>query len=186
MWQPHIFIQYIPGSVNHIDNRSKGIGNEITKCIAWHHFMLVALQENEQIFLFTLAHMGGGYIVQYTLFVCVFVCVCVLPQNGCKIQLSQNLNKLHLTNLVTWDKQWFSTRQARQRRLKWQVKLKTKRLTVQISHERLLNQANTWNLKWGRTYVGIFPEMLVCGDITVTTSCTKPYPSPCCRSDWYL
>ena len=74
---------------------------------------------------------------------CVFVCV--LPQNGCKIQLSQNLNKLHLTNLVILDKQWFSTRQAssyRQTWLKWRVKLKTKKLTVQILHERLLNQAN--------------------------------------------
>ena len=28
------------------------------------------------------------------------LCVCVLPQNCCKIQLSQNLNKLQVTNLV--------------------------------------------------------------------------------------
>ena len=28
------------------------------------------------------------------------LCVCVLPQNCCKLQLSQNLNKLQVTNLV--------------------------------------------------------------------------------------
>ena len=77
--------------------------------------------------------MGRGYS---TLF------VCVLPQNGCKIQLSQNLNKLHLTNLVILDKQWFSTRQASSHRQTRRVKLKTKKLTVQILHKRLLNQAN--------------------------------------------
>ena len=45
--------------------------------------------------------------------------VCVLPQNDCKIQLSQNLNKLHLTNLVILDKQWFSIRQASSCRQTW-------------------------------------------------------------------
>ena len=35
--------------------------------------------------------------------------------------------------------------------------------------------------------MGIFPEMLVCGDITVTTLCTKAYQSsPCCRCDRYI
>ena len=52
----------------------------------------------------TLAHVGRGYS---TLFVCV--CYHKIPVQA---QLSQNLNKLHLTNLVTLNKQWFSTRQA--------------------------------------------------------------------------
>ena len=43
-----------------------------------------------------------GRRVQYLVCVCVCVCVCVsvclLPQNCCK--LSQNLNKLQVTNLV--------------------------------------------------------------------------------------
>ena len=30
--------------------------------------------------------------------VCVCVCVCLLPQNCCKFQLSQNLNKLQVIN----------------------------------------------------------------------------------------
>ena len=45
-----------------------------------------------------------GRRVQYLVCVCVCVCVClsvcVLPQNCCKLQLSQNLNKLQVTNLV--------------------------------------------------------------------------------------
>ena len=57
--------------------------------------------------IITLVRVGGGprgQRVQYL--VCVFVClsvclsVCVLPQNCCKLQLSQNLNKLQVTNLV--------------------------------------------------------------------------------------
>ena len=59
---------------------------------------------------------------------CLFVCVCY-HKIAVQAQLSQNLNKLHLTNLVILDKQWFSTKQAsscRQTWLKWQVKLKTK------------------------------------------------------------
>ena len=45
-----------------------------------------------------------GWRVQYLVCVCVCVCVClsvcVLPQKCCKFQLSQNLNKLQVTNLV--------------------------------------------------------------------------------------
>ena len=43
-----------------------------------------------------------GQRVQYLLCVsvCLSVCLCVLPQNCCKLQLSQNLNKLQVTNLV--------------------------------------------------------------------------------------
>ena len=68
----------------------------------------------------TLARVGGGYST---------LCVCY-HKIAEKFKLSQILNKLHLTNLVILDKQWFSTRQAsscRQTRLKWRVKLKTKK-----------------------------------------------------------
>ena len=40
------------------------------------------------------------YLVCVCVCLCVCVCVCVLPQNCCKLQLSQNLNKLQVTNLV--------------------------------------------------------------------------------------
>ena len=45
-------------------------------------------------------------------------------------------------------------------------KVENKKLTVQILHERLLNQDN------GSVLLETI-EMLVCGDITATTSCTK-------------
>ena len=43
-----------------------------------------------------------GTVLCLCVCVCVCVClsVCVLPQNCCKLQLSQNLNKLQVTNLV--------------------------------------------------------------------------------------
>ena len=46
--------------------------------------------------LITLAHVVEGTVLG----VCVCVSVCVLPQNCYKLQLSQNLNKLQVTNLV--------------------------------------------------------------------------------------
>ena len=73
-------------------------------------------------YLITLARMGRA---RYST-LCVCVCVCY-RKIAVQAQLSQNLNKLHLTNLVILDKQWFSTRQAssyRQTQLKWRVKLK--------------------------------------------------------------
>ena len=54
----------------------------------------------------TLAQVGRAYST-----LCVCVCVCY-HKIAVQAQLSQNLNKLHLTNLVTLNKQWFSTRQA--------------------------------------------------------------------------
>ena len=47
----------------------------------------------------TLARLGGGYST---------LCVCY-HKIAVQAQLSQNRNKLHLTNLVILDKQWFST-----------------------------------------------------------------------------
>ena len=42
-----------------------------------------------------------GRRVQYLVCVCVCLSVCLcVPQNCCKLQLSQNLNKLQVTNLV--------------------------------------------------------------------------------------
>ena len=41
-----------------------------------------------------------GTVLSLCVCVCVCLSVCVLPQNCCKLQLSQNLNKLQVTNLV--------------------------------------------------------------------------------------
>ena len=54
-----------------------------------------------------------------SLCVCVCAYLSVLPQNCCKLQLSKNLNKLQVTNLVIRDKKWFSTRQASFCRQAW-------------------------------------------------------------------
>ena len=56
-----------------------------------------------------------GRRVQYLVCVCVCVCVCL---SVC-YQLSLNLNKLQVTNLVIWDKKWISTRQASSCRQAW-------------------------------------------------------------------
>ena len=104
------------------------------------YIILTAVQQDSLAGSLHIYPRPRGRRVQY------FVCLCVCYHKiAVKFKLSQILNKLHLTNLVILDKQWFSTRQAsscRQTRFKWRVKLKTKKLTVQILHERLLNQAN--------------------------------------------
>ena len=74
---------------------------------AWHCIPVPNLNTGLLYYvIITLSHYPHprGRRVQYL--VCVSVClsvclsVCVLPQNCCKLQLSQNLNKLQVTNLV--------------------------------------------------------------------------------------
>ena len=75
--------------------------------------------------------------------VCVFVCVCVCVTT--KLVLSQNLKKLQLSNMiiiiqntVPYKTEKFFLVKATQ----IASKLGNKKLIVQVSHERLLNQAN--------------------------------------------
>ena len=87
-----------------------------------------------------LARVGGGYS---SLFVCV--CVCVLPQNWCLnsiISKSKEATVLkhgnHIQTVVLYKTEKFFLVKATQ----IASKLGNKKLIVQISHERLLNQAN--------------------------------------------
>ena len=82
--------------------------------------------------------MGGGYSSQ-------FVCVCVLPQNWCLnsiISKSKETTVLkhgnHIQSVVLYKTEKFFLAKATQ----IASKLGNKKLIVQISHERLLNQAN--------------------------------------------
>ena len=123
----------------------------------------------------TLAQVGRAYST-----LCVCVCVCVLPQNCCSSSIipkskqaaSHKLGNLKQTVVL------YKTGNSsyRQTWLKWGVKLKTKKLTIQILHERLLNQAN------GRVLLETCENLPRNGDITVTTLCTK---LTCCHAvDW--
>ena len=101
------------------------------------------LWQLSQIYLviITLARVGGGYSSQ---FVCVCVCVCVLPQNWCLnsiISKSEEATVLkhgnHTKHGSLQDRKFFLVKATQ-----IASKLGNKKLIVQISHERLLNQAN--------------------------------------------